>query len=284
MSTYILGKTAAEHERLRAQAAIWQPATAALLDRAGIRPGARCLDVGCGPGETMRLMAERAGPAGAVVGVDVDAELGAAAVGALHGAGHRQCSFVPGDVERDDFSLGGFDVVFARLLLLHLADPVAALRRMWGWTAPGGVLVVQDYDLTAVAIDPPSPLVDEWRRVFLGAFAAAGRETRMGHRLPGLFAAAGIGAPDGTDVTGRIEPLRAAGGMLVATYRSVAPAAVSLGLVTPEQRDEWLSGMERAMGGQGDDTAMWPLLIGAFKRRQIVGDHGDGRIEGSGDA
>jgi ubiquinone/menaquinone biosynthesis C-methylase UbiE len=118
MSTYILGKTTAEYERLRVQARVWEPATAALLDRTGIGPGARCLDVGCGPAETMRLMAERTGPSGAVVGIDRDAALGAVAARALHDARHRQCSFVAGDVERDDFALGGFDLVFARLLLL----------------------------------------------------------------------------------------------------------------------------------------------------------------------
>jgi SAM-dependent methyltransferase len=267
MSTYLLGKTTAEYERLRAQARVWEPATAALLDRTGIGPGARCLDVGCGPAETMRLMAERVGGSGEVVGIDRDAALGTIALGALHDAGHRQCSFVAGDVECDDLALGGFDLVFARLLLLHTADPVAVLRRMWKWTAPGGWLVVQDYDMRTVAVEPPLPVVDEWRRVFLGAFTAAGRDVRLGHRLPGLFAEAGIGAPDGTEVTGRMEPMRAAGGMLAATYRSVAPAAVAAGLVTEAQRDAWLSEVERAIVEHGDHTAMWPLLIGAYRRR-----------------
>ena len=51
MNTYLLGETTAEYERLRVQARVWEPATAALLDRTGIGPGARCLDVGCGPGQ-----------------------------------------------------------------------------------------------------------------------------------------------------------------------------------------------------------------------------------------
>ena len=48
------------------QARAWRPATEALLDHVGLAPGGSCLDVGCGPGETMRLMAERIrpGPAG----------------------------------------------------------------------------------------------------------------------------------------------------------------------------------------------------------------------------
>ncbi|GIJ72646.1 methyltransferase domain-containing protein [Virgisporangium ochraceum] len=267
MGTYVMGRTPQEYERLRQQARIWEPATAALLDRVGLAPGARCLDVGCGPGETMRLMADRVGASGRVVGLDTDADLGRAALESLP-ADRCSFDFVEADVEKDpDLPEGGFDLVFGRLVLLHLADPVAALRRMWRWTAPGGHLVVQDYDLRGVDSYPPLPVVDEWRRVFLGTYAAAGRDVRLGHRLPTLFAGAGIGTPDGTDVVGRLDPLAAAGGMLAGTYRSVSPLAVTLGVVTTDQRDAWLADIARATTEHGDHSVMWPLLVGAHKRR-----------------
>ena len=97
---YVLGRTQEEYERLRAQARGWAQATGRLLDQVELARGARCLDAGCGPGETMRQLAQRVGPAGEVVGVDVDAALGAQAVDLLHAAGHRQCSFAPVDLER----------------------------------------------------------------------------------------------------------------------------------------------------------------------------------------
>jgi SAM-dependent methyltransferase len=265
---YVLGRSSAEHERLRQQARVWQDATAALLDRVAPGPGARCLDVGCGPGETMRLMAERVGPEGRVVGLDTDAALGGAAVDTLHAAGHEQCSFVEANAEDDEaVPDGGFDLVYGRLILLHVSDPVALLRRMWRWTAPGGHLVVQDYDMRGVDVYPHLDVVDEWKRVFLGTFTAAGRDVRLGHRLPSLFTEAGIGTPDGTAVAGRLEPLATAGGMLAATYRSVAPAAIALGIVTPEQRDAWLTDIAGAADTHGDHSVLWPLLIGAHKRR-----------------
>ncbi|HEY1487503.1 MAG TPA: methyltransferase domain-containing protein, partial [Micromonosporaceae bacterium] len=101
-SEYVMGRTAEEYERLRAQARVWQPATEALLNRIDLPTGACCLDVGCGPGETMRLMAERVGPSGRVVGLDLDADLGRAALATLHAAGHEQCSYVEGDIEGTD--------------------------------------------------------------------------------------------------------------------------------------------------------------------------------------
>jgi SAM-dependent methyltransferase len=265
---YVMGRTPEEYERLRQQARTWQDATTTLLDHVALGPGARCLDVGCGPGETMRLMAERVGPAGQVVGLDTDADLGRVAVDTLRAAGHQQCSFVEADVEGTDaVPDGSFDLVFGRLILLHLSDPVAALRRMWRWTAPGGHLVVQDYDLRGVDAYPPLDVVDEWRRVFLGTFTAVGRDVRLGHRLPSLFADAGIGAPDRTEVAGRLEPLATGGGMLAATYRSVSPAALQLGIVTEDQRDGWLADMAEATTKFGDHSLLWPLLIGVHKRR-----------------
>jgi len=263
MTTYVMGRTPQEYERLRRQAAVWEPATARLLDRAGLAPGARCLDVGCGPGATMRLMADRAGAAGRVVGLDVDAGIGAAA------AAHSGGEFVAADVTTDDDAVpaGGFDVVFGRLILLHTPDPAAVLRRMWRWTAPGGVLVVQDYDMRPVATDPPLDLLDEWRRVFFGAFAALGRDVALGVRLPALFAAAGLGAPDGTDVTGYLGTMADSAGMLAATYTSVAPVAMAHGLIDAGQRDAWPARIAAAAAEDPGRGALWPLLIGAFKRR-----------------
>ena len=61
---YALGRTPQEYERLRAQARVWESATGRLFDQVALAPGASCLDAGCGPGETMRLMAQRVGTVG----------------------------------------------------------------------------------------------------------------------------------------------------------------------------------------------------------------------------
>ncbi len=56
-SECVLGRTF-EHERLRRPARVGLDATTTLLDGVSLATGARCPDVGCGPGEAMRLMAE----------------------------------------------------------------------------------------------------------------------------------------------------------------------------------------------------------------------------------
>lgn len=75
-TAYSLGTSSREYERVRRQAQLWQRATERVLDRVDPAPGARCLDAGSGPGVTMRQLAQRVGPEGHVVGIDVDELLG----------------------------------------------------------------------------------------------------------------------------------------------------------------------------------------------------------------
>ena len=265
---YALERTPQEYERLRAQARIWAPATGRLFDQVALAPGATCLDAGCGPGETMRLMAQRVGTSGRVTGIDVDAPLGAQAVAMLHDAGHRQCAFERIDLTADEPVPGApFDLVYARLLLYHLPQRVVVLKRLWDAVAPGGHLLVQDYDLLNSGVLPSLASMDECLRVVVGAFSAARCDVRVGARLPQLFAQAGIGTPDGTDVAGRLEPLADAHRMFTAVFRSVLPTAITHGITTEQRASASLSEIAHDAQRFPDRPALWPLLIGAWKRK-----------------
>ena len=265
---YVLGRSAPEYERLRRQARQLEPLTARLLNRVGLIDGMRCLDVGSGPGEVMRLMAERVGDAGSVTGIDLDGALGRDALARLHAAGHRNCRFLEGDILTTPRPAGpGFDLVYARLVLIHAERPLDLLARMWEWTAPGGVLVVQDYDLDAIASDPPHAVLEEFRRVALAVFRHAGRPVNAGSRLRRQFTAAGLGAPDGTAVEGLLEPLSVARSMIEAVYRSVLPLALEWAVTNAAEADELLADLASA---PADITVRYPLLVGAYRRKEAV--------------
>ena len=267
-TAYALRRTPEEYERLRAQARVWEAATGRLLDRVGLAQGARCLDAGCGPGETMRLMAQRVGPTGHVLGVDVDAGLGAQALAMLHDAGHHHCDFAATDLTTDEpLPGGGFDLVYARLLLYHLPERVDVLRRLWDAVAPGGHLLIQDYDLDSVSVLPPLDSVAEFRRVAVAAFECAGCDVHVGRRLPQLFDHAGIGGPDGTDVAGLLEPLSSAQRMITAVHTSLLDTALRHGLTTPERSAAWTAEFAGDVERHPDAPTLWPLLIGAWKRK-----------------
>lgn len=265
---YSLGRTPQEYERLRAQARAWEVATGRLLDQVGLEPGARCLDAGCGPGETMRLMAHRVGPSGRVVGMDVDAGLGAMTTTMLHDAGHVQCGFQAHDLTTDEPVPGGpYDLVFARLLLFHLPQRVDVLDRLWRAVAPGGHLVVQEYDLRTASVSPTLPSVEELMRLMIDSFGAVGCDVRLGAVLPELFRQAGVGAPDGTDVAGRLEPFAGGSRMLEAVVRNLLPVAVARGITSEHEATATLAALEADATSYADRCMMWPLMIGAWRRK-----------------
>ena len=75
MSEYAMGRTPREYARLTRQAALFEPLTRRLYSDAGIGPGKRVVEFGCGAGDITALLSEMVGPQGSVVGVDLDGEV-----------------------------------------------------------------------------------------------------------------------------------------------------------------------------------------------------------------
>jgi SAM-dependent methyltransferase len=69
-ATHEFGIGMNEVARLEAQGAALAPATRMILAEAGLRPGMRVLDLGCGAGDVTFAAAELVGPSGSVVGLD----------------------------------------------------------------------------------------------------------------------------------------------------------------------------------------------------------------------
>jgi 2-polyprenyl-3-methyl-5-hydroxy-6-metoxy-1,4-benzoquinol methylase len=69
-NTYVLGHDDVEVQRLLLQGRLYNDYTEHALRLAGLRPGMRVLDIGCGPGDVSFIAARLVGPTGTVLGVD----------------------------------------------------------------------------------------------------------------------------------------------------------------------------------------------------------------------
>jgi ubiquinone/menaquinone biosynthesis C-methylase UbiE len=266
---YIMGRTSAEYQRLRTQAKVWEEATKRLLLKAGMRAGMSCLDIGCGPGEVMRLMGEIVGPEGSVTGIDVDGNIGREALGVLEATASGRYAFHELDVESSDRVPGSpFDVAFARILLFHLKEPVAFLRKMMKWTKPGGTIVIQEYDFQSWEAYPKLAEMAEAVQTFRTVAERGGRDTRLGFRLPMYFIEAGLGAPDGTDVAALLKELAVVGRMTQEVYNSIFPMAQKLGIADETRRKQVLGAIDEAIQA-GGSYGLSPLLIGAWKGKPL---------------
>ena len=138
-STYAFGDTDVEAARLALVTEVFGPTSEELLTQAVEHPPVLAYDLGCGPGHTTRLVARATGAALTVGQERSAAHLARARAGAPKGA-----RFVTWDVAELPFPTGPADLVYARLLLAHLEDPVAVAL---SWTTQlnvGGLLVVDE--------------------------------------------------------------------------------------------------------------------------------------------
>lgn len=120
-------------QQVNALAAMLDGTTTELFDNIGVQSGWHCLDLGAGNGSIARWLARRVGPTGSVTAVDVDTTY-----------------LEPGpdiDVYQHDIndglpSAGPFDLIHARLLLMHLSRRAEILSFLAAALAPGGWLVI----------------------------------------------------------------------------------------------------------------------------------------------
>lgn len=89
---YILGHSKQELRRLMLQAENLRPITARLLREAGLAPGMRVVDLGCGVGDVAFLAAEMVGPTGSVIAIDRNTT--AIVTARASAAGHTNIEFI----------------------------------------------------------------------------------------------------------------------------------------------------------------------------------------------
>jgi ubiquinone/menaquinone biosynthesis C-methylase UbiE len=122
----------------------FKPIAAGLVSQLAPRRGERALDVGCGRGAVMFLLAAAAGPSAPVTGLDVSPRMVEAAVADAARAGIAVDVRV-GDAMAPDFSPDSFDVLAASLVLFFLPDPLAALRAWHALLVEGGRIGVSTF-------------------------------------------------------------------------------------------------------------------------------------------
>ena len=191
---YILGHANEELERLISQGQFLGDLTAHFLRLAGLQPGMRVLDVGCGAGDVSFIAASIVGSAGHVTGIDRSPDSIALASQRAAAAALSNVRFVVGDAV-DLTPDEPVDAVVGRLVLMYFREPAAVLRRLSSLVKPGGIVTFQDFDLTAPKSEPRCPLFETAIERLRETFTRAGADDRMGLKLGRVFEDAGLPTP-----------------------------------------------------------------------------------------
>jgi 2-polyprenyl-3-methyl-5-hydroxy-6-metoxy-1,4-benzoquinol methylase len=171
---------AAESRRLRLFEQRLDPLSIRRIERLGLRPGARCLEVGAGLGSIARWLCERVGDDGHVTATDLQ-------IHQLSAVSAPNLTVVVHDVRSDDFPERSFEFVHARAVLMHVDRRMSILKRMVSWLVPGGWLLLEepDFGMWDGDLDPLwSAHPRAWHEAFPHGSMVQGRTLlRQIHRL-----------------------------------------------------------------------------------------------------
>ena len=141
------------------------------LGRIGVAPGWRCLELGAGGGSIAAWLATQVGSAGRVVATDLD-------VSRFRTHSLDQLEVRRLDLVTDALPVGPWDLIHERLVLQHVPARLQVLDRMVAALAPGGWVVLEDFDTAEVRTTdrdgPDHELIARVAVAFNGLLAAQG--------------------------------------------------------------------------------------------------------------
>lgn len=236
---YTMGRSKGEEERLIQQSQLYNALTWGFLKEAGLSSGMKVLDIGSGTGDVAMTAAELVGQEGAVVGVDLNAEILETARTRAREAGLSNLEFIVGDARTLDLG-GDFDALIGRLVLMYMSDPVDALKQLTARLRPGGIVAFQEVDFTPYRClaHPETPLLNKLIDWGLEVFQRSGAHIGMGFDLYRTFVEAGLPEPDmhfsapvgGPETWPGYE-------FTVNGFRSILPLLEEYGIATAEEVD-----------------------------------------------
>ena len=188
-----------------------------LLRRHGFPDSGRMLELGCGQGIRTKIMAELS-PHAEVIGIDrSEAMLELARPGLS--ATHDNLSFERADIYELPFPDGGFDFVYARLVFMHLSEPLGALRSISRKLKPGGRVLIEDADRDCMFFEPePEKFAAYWRLIQDGQRRLGG-DPNVGRRLASYLKETGF-----EDLNIEVQPIVGDGADIEFIIRELLPS------------------------------------------------------------
>ncbi|MDX1520656.1 MAG: class I SAM-dependent methyltransferase [Anaerolineae bacterium] len=265
---YVLGHSRHELDRLIHQARFWGDLTENVLRLAGLKPGMRVLDVGCGAGDVSFLAASLVGPEGAVIGVDKSPEATALASQRGQAAGLTNVHFITHDLST--FTIDKpVDALIGRLVLMYFADPAVILRRLTRFLKPGGLVVFHEIDTSGSKSEPACELFTTAVERIEQTLTRAGADIKMGLKLARVFQEAGLPRPQMIQGA-RVEngPDSEAYTVVTQLTRTLLPLMERTGIATAAEVEiDTLADRLRVEAVALNTTWVLPAFIGAWTRK-----------------
>jgi SAM-dependent methyltransferase len=220
---------------------IFGASTRELLKAAGISPGMKVAEIGCGSGLVSLWLAKTVGATGTVTAADSSGEQ--LQLAEKNASDLNNISFHRADAYATGLPRESFDLVYSRFLMCHLREPLRALAEMRALLRPGGILVCEDHDDGGIFTEPPTRAYQRLVEISQSVNASRGLDSYIGLKLPRLFHEAGFTGPDV-----RVMQLAFLRGeekrFWELTLREAAPAIFAAGASSPEELESICAEMQ----------------------------------------
>src|SRR5882724_9938718 len=133
--------------RFNALTSLFDSGTIRHFENCGVGSGWQCLEIGGGGGSIASWLAARVGGMGRVVATDIDPRF-------LKALNHPLVEVWQHNIVSDPLPEAAFDLVHARLVLIHVPQREEVLRRMIRALKPGGWLLSEEFDSASLIPDP----------------------------------------------------------------------------------------------------------------------------------
>ena len=238
--SYLLGIGEEGAKALELQQSLMSKESCALLEKAGLKEGQVIWDIGCGNGTMLPYLARKVGPTGHVYAVDASAEQLQLARAHVDSAGLSNVTFLQRSiVEMGDLPEGSSaDIVYTRLLFMHLSEPQKALNAILAILKPGGRLTCEESVFGAVSASQPIQGISEYKDSMVKLGRLRQQDYNIGEKMEALCSESGF---INVQTTSKESKLSAQ-----ATYElwrlrvgETAHKILEAGLATQEQVDQW---------------------------------------------
>ena len=264
---YVLQTGSTAVERLKIVMDSYGPGTERLLDSLNSIDGKSVADVGCGTGLVSASFAKRVGATGKVVGIDSAPDTLAIARKMNDATNIKGIEWHNGDAYATGLADNTYDVVYCRLLLLHLKEPARAVAEMRRIAKPGGLVICEDLatiNTQTYPIDSPIKTIQERIK---NMAAKQGTDWDIGLALPSLFKSLGL-----TDIkisTHQPGHLTGEGKRLAEyTFLEAVPKMIAAGVLTEDAARQ--TGQEMREFTDRDDTVVFlPTMIQAIGKKTM---------------
>jgi hypothetical protein len=264
--TYLLDNAQVEAgARFDALSALFDPSTFRHIDALGIAAGWHCWEVGAGGRSVPEWLVGRVGEQGRVLATDIDVSWLSDDV-----TDSPRYEVQRHDIGTDPAREEVFDLVHARLVLVHVPQRIEALRALTRSLKPGGWLLLEDADPALQPLLCPDEsgsaqvLANRLRRGFRSLMAERGVDLAYGRTLPRLLRESGLVDVQADAYFPITSPACAA--LEHATVAQVRGRLVASGLATDDEIDEHLANVVTGRL----DLATSPM-VSAWGRRAEVG-------------